>query len=329
MLVGGIAANFGRGYLLGDGPDFVIEGDEYDSAYFEKFAKFLSYAPKAVVITSVEYDHVDIYPSFDAYQEAFRDLVALVPPPGPIAIFAGDPRAVSVADASRAPVVRYAVEGDAVDVAPHWTARPLGGSEFRLAIDGRSIGVFSTPISGRHNLRNTLAALVMCHVGSGVSLDELAKALPGFKSVARRQEVIGRPGGVTVYDDFAHHPTAVKETLEALRAHHSDGRLLAAFEPRSATACRRLHQDAYVAAFDAATKAIIAPPGRDLPPDEKLDTIRLAGDLAKRGIDAVSPSSIDAVLGEIVDWAMPGDIVVLLSNGGFGGLHKRLIEALS
>jgi UDP-N-acetylmuramate: L-alanyl-gamma-D-glutamyl-meso-diaminopimelate ligase len=331
MLVGGITANFGRGYLVGEGPDFVIEGDEYDSAYFEKRPKFLSYAPKSAVITSVEHDHIDIYPSFETYQQAFRDLVALVPPPGPIAVFGGDPAAVAVAVAgdAKAEVIRYAVEGDAVDRDVHWTARPLGGGEFRLAIGGQVAGRFKTPIGGRHNLRNTLAALIMAHVGAGVPLGDLSRALPGFKSVARRQEVIGRPGDITVYDDFAHHPTAVRETLESLRANHPEGRLLAAFEPRSATACRRLHQEAYASAFDAATRAVIAPPGRDLPEDEKLDTARLADALRKRGIDASAPDTIDDVLDDIVGWARPGDAIALLSNGGFGGLHRRLLDALS
>ncbi len=199
---------------------------------------------------------------------------------------------------------------------------------FRLAIGGESVGTFKTPLGGRHNLRNTLAALIMCHEGCAVPLEELSQALPGFRSVARRQEVIGRPGGVTVYDDFAHHPTAVRETLEALRAVHPDGRLLAAFEPRSATACRKLHQAAYVEAFDAATRALIAPPGRDLPEAERLDTDRLARDLKARGVDAAAPAGIDDVLEEIVAWARPGDAVALLSNGGFGGLGRRLIEAL-
>jgi len=329
MLVGGIAANFGRGYLVGGGPDFVIEGDEYDSAYFEKRPKFLSYVPKAAVITSVEHDHIDIYPSFDTYQQAFRDLVALVPPPGPIAVFGGDPAAVAIAETAEAPVIRYAVDGDAVDREVHWTARPLGGGEFRLAIEGQVAGRFKTPIGGRHNLRNTLAALIMGHVGAGVPLGELSSALPGFESVSRRQEVIGRPRGITVYDDFAHHPTAVKETLESLRANHPEGRLLAAFEPRSATACRKLHQEAYALAFDAATRAVIAPPGRDLPEDERLDTARLAEALRKRGIDASAPATIDDVLDDIVRWVRPGDAVALLSNGGFGGLHRRLLDALS
>jgi UDP-N-acetylmuramate: L-alanyl-gamma-D-glutamyl-meso-diaminopimelate ligase len=328
MLAGGITGNFGRGYLAGGGPDFVIEGDEYDSAYFEKHAKFLSYAPKAAVITSVEHDHIDIYPCFDDYKEAFRRLVRLVPAPGPIAVFAGDKVASEIAEKASAKVVRYAVEGDPFEGDVDWTAKLEAPDAFRLRISGIDAGLFQTPLGGSYNHRNTLAALIMCHQASGVPLDELRKALPGFRSVARRQQVIGRPNGITVYDDFAHHPTAVKETLEALAANHPDGRLLAAFEPRSATACRKIHQEAYVEAFDAAKRAVIAPVGRDLPEDEKLDTRKLAEALRQRGIEASSPSSIEEALNEIVAWAKPKDAVALLSNGGFGGLHQKLLAAL-
>jgi UDP-N-acetylmuramate: L-alanyl-gamma-D-glutamyl-meso-diaminopimelate ligase len=190
-------------------------------------------------------------------------------------------------------------------------------------------GVFDTPLIGVHNLRNTVAALILCHVKAGAPLDALREALPLFKGVARRQQVLGRPGDVTLYDDFAHHPTAVRETLTALKLNHPRGRLIAAFEPRSATACRKLHQTAYIEAFDAADQVIIAPLGRYLPPSERLDTGALAAAVRLRGIDAVATSSIDAVADIILKAALPGDGVVLLSNGGFGNLRKRLLDTLS
>ena len=329
MLVGGVTADFGTGYRLGKGSTFVIEGDEYDSAYFEKYAKFLSYLPKAAVITSVEHDHIDIYPSFDTYKNAFEKFVGSVPAPGPIAVFAGDPDAVAVTEESDADVIRYGVKGDAPADQLDWMAEPQGVDAFTLTIGGTVAGHFNTPLLGVHNLRNTLAALILCHVRVGVRLEALAAALPHFQGVARRQQIIGRPRNITLYDDFAHHPTAVKETLAALKANHRNSRLIAAFEPRSATACRKLHQAQYAAAFGSADKAIIAPLGRDIPEEERLDTDRLASDLRNNGIDAVAVSSIEAVAGEIIGTARPGDGVALLSNGGFGNLRQHLLKTLS
>ncbi|HUT77654.1 MAG TPA: Mur ligase family protein [Polyangia bacterium] len=325
VLVGGVTADFGAGFRLGRGPHFVLEGDEYDSAYFEKRAKFLSYAPRAAVITSVEHDHVDIYPTWEAYRAAFTAFAALVDP-GPLAVWAGDEAALAAARSARCAVVRYAVEGDPGPAAD-WVAVSTdvdGG--FDLLVDGRAAGRFRSALAGRHNLRNTLAALILGHLAAGVPLARLAEVLPGFGGVARRQQVIGRPRGVTVYDDFAHHPTAVRETLAALRPRHE--RLLAAFEPRSATACRGTHQRAYAAAFDGTALAVIAPVGRDLPPDERLDTARLAADIADRGVPAVAARDLDEVVEVLARHARPGDGVALLSNGSFGGVGPRLLEAL-
>jgi UDP-N-acetylmuramate: L-alanyl-gamma-D-glutamyl-meso-diaminopimelate ligase len=328
FLIGGITGNFGTGYGIGAGEWFVIEGDEYDSAYFEKVPKFLSYVPKAAVITAVEHDHLDIYPTFEDYQAAFSAFAACVESPGPLAVYAGDRIALALAQKTTAAIVPYGLEGDAPSEEISWLARPLPNDRFELLTDGESRGRFSTPLKGRHNLRNTVAALCLCHLAAGVPLNALGEALPAFRGIKRRQEVLGRPGGVTVYDDFAHHPTAVQETIEALAPLHPAGRLLAAFEPRSATACRNIHQQRYARAFDAAGRAVIAPPGRDLPRSERLDTTRLAEEITRRGVPGTSANSIDQVLDQIISWARPGDGVVLLSNGGFGGLGRRLVEAL-
>jgi UDP-N-acetylmuramate: L-alanyl-gamma-D-glutamyl-meso-diaminopimelate ligase len=328
FLLGGISADFGAGFGLGLGPHFVIEGDEYDSAYFEKQPKFLSYAPSAAVITSVEHDHVDIYPTAESYRAVFGELAELVDP-GPLAIFAGDADALRLADRARCEVTTYGVEGDAPTDELSWCAAVRDAGAFELFVSGDSRGVFRTPIAGRHNLRNTLAALLMAHRAAGVPLAELADALPGFVGVARRQQVVGEPRGITVYDDFAHHPTAVRETISALAANHPPGRLAAAFEPRSATACRRVHQQSYVEAFDSAGLAIIAPVGRELPAEERLDTALLAEELASRGTTAVAASTHDDVIDAILEWARPGDGVVLMSNGAFGGVRERLLEVLA
>jgi UDP-N-acetylmuramate: L-alanyl-gamma-D-glutamyl-meso-diaminopimelate ligase len=327
FFIGGLSTDFGAGFRLGDGAHFAIEGDEYDSAYFDKRPKFLSYAAQAAVITSVEHDHVDIYPTADDYRAAFVELARLVDP-GPLAVFAGDRAALEVARGARARVVTYAVAGDPVIERPDWIATPADDLAFDLSVDGNRVARFRSAIGGKHNLRNTLAALIVSSRSAGVELAELGQALPGFKGVARRQQILSCAGGITIYDDFAHHPTAVRETLEALAAQHPPKRLLAAFEPRSATACRRLHQQPYATAFDAAGLAIIAPVGRDLPPDERLDTARLAADLNRRGVKAIAAASNDEVLAKIIEWAGPGDGVALLSNGDFGGIRQRLVAEL-
>jgi UDP-N-acetylmuramate: L-alanyl-gamma-D-glutamyl-meso-diaminopimelate ligase len=327
-LIGGVVADFGAGFLLGAGPDFVVEGDEYDSAYFEKVAKFLAYTPHAAVVTSVEHDHVDIYPTPEAYAAAFAAFVRLVAP-GPLAFYAGDPGARAAVADFAGDAVPYAVAGDPTPQPARWLATPRGPGELEIAIAGASTGVWRTPLAGRHNARNTLAALILAHLASGVPLDELKAALPGFRGVARRQQLIASPRGIAVYDDFAHHPTAVRETLAALRERHPDGRLLAAFEPRSATACRSLHQAAYAEAFDLAARVVIAPVGRDLPPGDRLDVAALVRALAERGLDAHAAADHTEVMARIAEWARPGDAVALLSNGSFGGLHRRIAEALA
>ncbi len=326
FFIGGATADFGVGHRLGRGPWFVLEGDEYDSAYFEKVPKFLSYAPHAAIITSIEHDHLDIYPTFEAYQASFQQLVALLPTAGHLVVFAQDERAVGLAqNASCDGVTSYGVDPR---YPADWSAEWTGPQTFSLTINGGSVGEWHTPLVGDHNLCNTLAALIICHRVCGVPLAELSEALPSFQGVSRRQQVIGTPNRITIYDDFAHHPTAVEKTLAALALRHPEGRIAALFEPRSATACRALHQQRYAGAFDNAALAVIAPVGRKLPEDERLDTARLALDLRARGIDAVAATDFDEILTIVTNWAEPGDGVVLLSNGDFGGLRHRLVEKL-
>lgn len=328
LLVGGVCANFGTGARLGQGPHFVIEGDEYDSAFFEKRAKFLSYQPEALVLTSVEHDHVDIYPTVESYEATFENLIQLVRT-GPIAVWAGDETACRLVRAAAVEVVPYAITGDPCALPPRLVVRPTDDETFHLVIDGLDLGVFTTGLRGAHNLRNTAAALAMAHLYAGVPVSKLVKALPGFQGVARRQELVAIVRDIRIYDDFAHHPTAVRETLAALRAVHPQGRLIAAFEPRSATACRKMHQQAYADAFCSADLAILAPVGRDLPWESRLDTRALADDIRVRGTDAVAAQSLDEVVSTITERASSGDVVVLLSNGAFGGLRRRVPEALT
>jgi UDP-N-acetylmuramate: L-alanyl-gamma-D-glutamyl-meso-diaminopimelate ligase len=204
-----------------------------------------------------------------------------------------------------------------------------GVTAFDLYAGGVACGRFVVPLTGKYNLENALAAIAAAAQGFGARLDRVGRGLATFGGVKRRQEVIGVPRGITVYDDFAHHPTAVRETLRALRQRHSSGTLIAVFEPRSATACRALHQREYAESFAAADRVFIAPLGRELPANERLDTARLVSDLRARDTNAADLPSTDAIVEAVVRVARPGDVVALLSNGAFGGIHARVLDALA
>ncbi len=262
---------------------FVVEGDEYDAVYWDKRPKFLDYIGIAqddvAIITSVEHDHIDIYPDLASYEAAFRALARAVPESG---LIVGDAR------------------------------------------DARVRGIVST---GRHNVRNAIAAFAACVEGFGMNVRDARAHLAAFEGVRRRQELLGEPRGVRVYDDFAHHPTAVDETLRALRERWPSGALWAVFEPRSATACRSLHQVAYARAFEAADRVVLAPLGRtNVPEGERLDIDRLAREL---GSKASAMGSVDAIVAHVSANARPGDCVAILSNGAFGGIHRKLLDSLA
>jgi UDP-N-acetylmuramate: L-alanyl-gamma-D-glutamyl-meso-diaminopimelate ligase len=351
FLIGGVAGNFGKSFRvpprgrlplarearegIGSAVPFVIEGDEYDTAFFEKTAKFLHYRAQVAVLTSIEHDHVDVYPTMERYVAAFAEFVARIPESGLVVANAADPVVVEVAKRARADVSFYALEGqDTHGVSPRWLAAPAvteeGGTSFDLYAGGVMCGRYVVPLAGHHNVANATAALAAVVEGYGVKLPELVRPLSEFRGVKRRQEVIGRPRGIVVVDDFAHHPTAVKETLAALRARFPAGRLLAVFEPRSATACRAVHQEAYTSSFDAATHVLLPPIGRpNLPPEERLDVARLAKDLVARGKVAEALPDVDAIVTRLSALARPGDVVALLSNGAFGGIHGKVLSALA
>ncbi|HEY2408223.1 MAG TPA: Mur ligase family protein [Polyangiaceae bacterium] len=349
FLIGGLPKNFPRGFrapskktrlLPNDAPKrkpaFVIEGDEYDTAFFEKTAKFLHYRPEVAILTSIEHDHVDIYPTLDGYLDAFRRFVALIPEHGLVVANAADADVVRVVDEhARCQVAWYALEGEVTHgKPPHWLAAPshagADGTTFDLYAGGVACGRFALPLSGRHNLKNATAALGAVAQGFGARLADLGPALARFEGVRRRQDLLGSPRGIAVYDDFAHHPTAVAETLAALRARQPSGALWCVFEARSATACRRMHQAEYTRAFDSADHVLLAPLGRsNLPAEEALDLTRLVLDLQARGKAAESCPDIESIILRLVCDAQPGDLIALLSNGAFGGIHQKLLARLS
>ncbi|MGE3178038.1 MAG: UDP-N-acetylmuramate:L-alanyl-gamma-D-glutamyl-meso-diaminopimelate ligase [Vicinamibacterales bacterium] len=330
VLVGGIARNFGQqgsSYRIGQGRDFVIEGDEYDSAFFDKTAKFLKYLPDIAVVNNIEFDHADIYADLPSVILAFRRLVNLVPRRGLLLLGADSPEAAALRPLARSRVATFGLQAGADWQACDVTAGPRT-TRFEVRRDGAAFGTFEVPLLGHHNVRNALAAIAVA-TEAGASRDAIAEGLLRFAGVKRRLDVVGVAGGVTVYDDFAHHPTAVQETLGGLRASNPDARIWAVFEPRSASSCRRVFQDDFARAFAAADRVLLAPVFRStLPEGERLSTEQLVADLIGRGQAAAAAPSIEAIVDTLVAEHRAGDLVVLMSNGGFGGIHQKLLQAL-
>jgi UDP-N-acetylmuramate: L-alanyl-gamma-D-glutamyl-meso-diaminopimelate ligase len=351
FFIGGLPKNFEAGAraasskrkLLGNAArpaPFVVEGDEYDAVYWKKEPKFFDYltpnpdADDVVIVTSVEHDHIDIYPSADVYEHQFVELARRVGENGLLVCDARDPRASAIVQKNaRAKTTFYALDGDDTgSVTPTWLGAlapvdpDTGAQPFDLYLGGSYGGRFALQVPGAHNVRNAIGALAACAEGFGVELEKVRRALAMFQGVRRRQDLLGTPSGIAVYDDFAHHPTAVIETLRALRARHPKGALWAVFEPRSATACRSLHQQAYAEAFKDADRVLFAPLGRtNIPEGERLDVDRIARELGER---AEATTSVESILDILRRQTKAGDAIALLSNGAFGGLHARLLSAL-
>jgi UDP-N-acetylmuramate: L-alanyl-gamma-D-glutamyl-meso-diaminopimelate ligase len=331
ILVGGIALNLGAGgssYRVGHGRDFVIEGDEYDSAYFDKTAKFLKYLPDVAIVGNIEFDHADIYADLDAVRLAFRRLVNLVPRNGLLLLGADSPDAAALQQFAVSPVETFGLADGSTWRAENVSHRD-GVTSFDVRCRGALFGRFESPLLGLHNVRNALAAIA---TGSFAGLDavQLTEGLRQFKGIKRRLETVGMMREVTVLDDFAHHPTAVHETLAALRTGYPDRRIWAVFEPRSASSCRRVFQDDFARAFGAADEVVVAGVFRSaLPEAERLSADQLVSDLQARGQRARHVEAVDDIIATIVAEHRPGDIVVLMSNGGFGGIHQRLLQALA
>src|SRR5688572_1758855 len=331
VLIGGVALDFGpagSSYRVGKGPHFVIEGDEYDSAFFDKTAKFLKYLPEVAVVGNVEFDHADIYEDLDAVLLAFRRLVRLVPRTGLVLLGADSPHAAGLRDAVIGPVETFGLS-DGAD----WQARDVshqdGATFFNVTRQRQTFGAFESPLLGVHNVRNALAAIAV-GARAGLAPSVLADGLRSFRGIKRRLERVGEARGVTVLDDFAHHPTAVHETLAALRMGYPGRRIWAIFEPRSASSCRRVFQDAFAEAFGGADEVVVAPVFRSsLPEHERLSVEQLIADLSSRQRRARTLPSVAAIVEAVSKEAAAGDLVVVMSNGGFDGIHGKLLTALS
>jgi UDP-N-acetylmuramate: L-alanyl-gamma-D-glutamyl-meso-diaminopimelate ligase len=331
FLVGGVPRDFGRSYRLGRGRHFVIEGDEYDCAYFDKRPKFVHYRPDVAILGNVEFDHADIYRDLEAVQTAFRRLLSVVPRRGLLVAGIESPALVPLIAGAPCRVESFALAGEA-----DWLAIELrtgrDGSRFRVLHRGRDRGEAHLALAGEHNVRNALAAVAAADA-VGLPVEEALPLLPGFRGVKRRLERLGEVAGVEVYEDFAHHPTAVRETLRALRATDPPGvggRLVAVFEPRSFTSRTNVFQDDYAAAFAGADLVVIAAvhlPGK-LPAERRLSESALVAALRRAGRDARFIPDVPAIVDTLRQELRAGDRVVILSNGGFGGIHARLLSAL-
>ncbi len=331
FLVGGEMKNLGRGYRRGAGPHFVLEGDEYNAAFFDRGAKFLHYEPKHLFVGNIEFDHADLYADLAAVLDAFRKVVALVPENGVVVVNADDPRVMDVAREARAPLVRVALDTapSGVDFSARDIVFGADGTGFTLVEAGLPTVRLSSPLLGLHNVRNALGAIALAR-SVGLSNTEIARVLPRFAGVRRRLEVKGEKNGVLVVDDFAHHPTAVAGTLQAARARFPGRRLWALFEPRSNTAGRKMFEDEYADAFAGADAVVLAPVfhAQRLGPDNQIDRGALVRRFASAGKPAFAPDTIDAIPGILRGEARPGDVLILMSSGAFGGLPETLLDRL-
>jgi UDP-N-acetylmuramate: L-alanyl-gamma-D-glutamyl-meso-diaminopimelate ligase len=328
VLIGGIAENFESSYRIGGGREFVIEGDEYDSAFFDKTAKFLKYLPDIAVVNNIEFDHADIYADLDSIRMAFRRFVNLVPRRGLLLLGADNADALALRARAHCRVETFGLTNGA-----DWQAHDLVTSgtstSFSVRRQGSPIGHFELPLLGAFNVRNALAAIA---VGAAVGLntDSMREGLRRFKGVRRRLELRGTEDGVAVYDDFAHHPTAIAETLAGVRSAHPNRQIWAIFEPRSATSCRRVFQSDFARAFGPADHVILPAVFRSsLPEDQRLSAEQLVGDLKAGGIDARFIPDSEEIVRTIQRDSRSGDLVIVMSNGGFDNIHNKLLDALA
>ena len=328
FLVGGIPQNFGKSFHLGQGGVFVVEGDEYDTAFFDKRPKFVHYRPTIAVLTAVEFDHADIYRDMEAYRAAFATLLSLLPANGLLVACADDPEVIALASSAPCRVVSYGLNPGTT-----WSASDIQPGEeatrFSLIRQGSHVATVALPLAGRHNVANTLAVLAAAEA-VGVDAKRAAACLSGFAGIARRMQVRGVVDGVTVIDDFAHHPTKVRETVRAARARYPRSHLVAVFEPRTATSRRKVFQETYPASFAGADEVVVVPPfdADKISEGERFDSAALVAALQQDGQKAVLHTNADEVVGALSARLRKGAVVLIMSNGAFDNIHEKLLSAL-
>jgi UDP-N-acetylmuramate: L-alanyl-gamma-D-glutamyl-meso-diaminopimelate ligase len=328
FLVGGVTLNYGGNFRLGKGQHVVVEGDEYDTAYFDKGPKFLHYRAKTAILSSVEFDHADIYRDLVHYESAFKRFGETLPNEGVVAVSASYPRAVSLMrENTRAKVITYAVNGKA-DFRADDETFDAAGAHFTIREAKRKTSVV-LPMSGFHNIENATGVFAAAR-SLGLSHATIAKAFRTFKGVKRRQEPRGEIGGVMVLDDFAHHPTAVRETIEGIRQRYPDRRLWAVFEPRSNTSRRNIHQTDYVTALSGADLVTIREPEPHdkVPVDQQLNVGRIVQELNAHGVIADADPAVEALVERVSSHARPNDLLLVMSNGSFGGFIPSVLDRL-
>src|SRR5215216_5955873 len=328
FLVGGVAENFNSSFRVTASPYFVIEGDEYDTAYFDKGPKFMHYLPDTVILNNVEFDHADIYRDLEAVKFAFSRLINLIPGRGGLIAGWDSPAVRELAPRAFCPVESYGVEEGA-----RWRAMDIDFSgdftRFKVIVEGLEFGRYKTPLAGLFNVRNSIAVIAACE-RLGLDRNAVRDAIAEFKSVKRRMQVRGRVRGITVIDDFAHHPTAVHETLGAARAKYPGHRIVAVFEPRSYTAQIKLFQQAFEDGLGEADSVVIAGlfhPER-YTAETAISPTEMVEHLRQRGREADYIPSIDEIVSHLVVRLKENDVVVVMSNGSFGGLHDKLLREL-
>lgn len=327
FLVGGIAMNFSSNFHTGAGDVFVIEGDEYDTAYFDKTPKFFKYKPDTLIFTSLEFDHADIYDDLATIEGHFSALLGQIPAEGTVFACADDPGVTKILAASTAKVVTYGESPNADFHLKGW--HPSGeGIQMETEFQGQAHS-WHLPMPGRHNALNASAVIALA-LSRGDSANDIAKGLRSFQGVKRRQEVRGVADQVTVMDDFAHHPTAIALTIEAIAGQYPGQRLWAVFEPRSYTARSNRFQKEFTEAFSQSEFTLLAPPftPKNTPKHPPLDTEAIAEELRAKGKQARACSGTDEILKILGEETTPGDVVLIMSNGGFDDIHKRLLNVL-
>lgn len=328
FVIGGILKDFNSNYRLGNGEFIVIEGDEYDTAFFDKGAKFLHYQPFMAVLTSVEFDHADIFRDLDHVKNVFDTFLSRISRDSTLMAYDGDPNVTELAKNRQCRVLGYGNHANS-----HWRIGDVSVTPPRNLFDvlkaGNYFASFKTGLMGEHNLLNALSGIAIAD-SLGIPKETVARALGTFQGVRRRQEIRGERRGITVMDDFAHHPTAVRETIRAVRPFYPEGRLVAVFEPRTNSSMRKVFQDVYPLSFDDADMVCIRKPSRldKIPPQERFSSEKLVDNLKGRGKAAYHFSDTDAIIKFLVREAKAGDILLIMSNGGFDNIHEKLLNTL-
>ena len=328
FMIGGILNNFNSNYRVGNGPHVVIEGDEYDTAFFDKGPKFLHYAPLVTILTGIEFDHADIFKDILHIESAFEKLISGLPGDSTLIAFNENERVLKLLKQAKCRTLTYGTTQNAfwrvgdITMDPPW-------SSFDVYRDGKPFGEFKTRLMGEYNIINVLSVIASSD-NLGISKEAIGKALETFSGVKRRQQIRGCKNGITVMDDFAHHPTAVRETINGVRPFFRNGRIIAVFEPRTNTSMRNTFQETYSKSFDSADIICIRKPPllEKIPEGERFSSEQLVDDLKKQGKNAIYFPDTNKIIEFLVSSATPGDLILIMSNGGFDNIHENLLKRL-